>query len=237
MESELKKSFLLSPKFQVSATWLWNLLGTFVISAFVAVALPRNIALDRSALTQRPSLALIPIFSEIILVGLLPVIFSILRKDKAIEYGITDKDLFMSLVLSAGVVLVYFAYLSLRAGHLMTSVQLPGIRQPAIVNIFFAFLAFVAYGPLEIFFVVWLIHNTDRIFKTEAKTWSLGLLLTIVIYGLLHSFSQGANTLVLSAEMLAFGLIFKRTGNAIGPMLAFTFMNEYAWFLAGVFLP
>ena len=237
MQPQKRTSFLISPRFQVPATWIWNAFGTFAVAAIVAIALPRNIALDRSAMKQQPSLALIPIFSEIILAGLLPIVFSILRRDKAAEYGITGKGLLVSLVLSAGVVLVYFSYLSIRAGHLTTNLQLPGLHQLMVGNALFASLGLVAYGPLEAFFVVWLIHNTDRIFKTESNTWSWGLLITIAIYGLLHSFSQGANSLVLAAEMLALGLVFKSTRNSIGPMLAFMLMNEYAWFLAKVFLP
>ena len=237
MQHKMRMAFLLNPRFQVATTWAWNIIGTFVIAAIVTFALPQNIALDRSALTQQPSLALIPIFSEVILVGLLPIVFSILRRDKAAEYGITGKRLLVSLVLSVVTVLVYFAYLSIQAGHFTTSVQLPGLHQPTIGNALFALLGLAAYGPLEVFFVVWLIHNTDRIFKTEAKIWSWGLLLTIAIYGLLHSFSQGAHSLVIAAEMLVLGLIFKSTHNSIGPMLAFMFMNEYAWFLARVFLP
>ena len=237
MQRQKRTSFLESPRFQVPATWVWNVVGTFVVAAVVAVALPQNIALDRTALARQPSLALIPIFAEIILVGLLPVIFSMLRRDKAAEYGITGKGLLPGLALSVAVVAAYFAYLSLRAGHLTTSVQLPGLQQATIGHALLALLALAAYGPLEVFFVLWLVHNTDRIFKTEAQTWSRGLLLTIAIYALLHSFSQGANSLVIAAEMLALGLIFKSTRNSIGPMLAFMFMNEYGWFLAGVFLP
>ena len=236
MQPTKRTAFLFSPRFQVPATWIWNIFGTFVVAAIVALTLPRNIALDRSALTQQPSLGLIPLFSEIVLVGLLPIVFSMLRRDKAAEYGITGKRLLVSLVLSTGVVLVYFSYLSIRAGHLTTSVQLPGLHQLTVGNALFAGLGLLAYGPLEVFFVVWLIHNTDRIFKTESKIWSWGLLITITIYGLLHSFSQGANSLVIAAEMLALGLVFKSTRNSIGPMLAFMLMNEYAWFLAKVFL-
>ena len=236
MQPTKRTAFLFSPRFQVPATWIWNIFGTFVVAAIVALTLPRNIALDRSALSQQPSLGLIPIFSEIVLVGLLPIVFSMLRRDKAAEYGITGKRLLVSLVLSTGVVLVYFSYLSIRAGHLTTSVQLPGLHQLTVGNALFAGLGLLAYGPLEVFFVVWLIHNTDRIFKTESKIWSWGLLITIAIYGLLHSFSQGANSLVIAAEMLALGLVFKSTRNSIGPMLAFMLMNEYAWFLAKVFL-
>jgi hypothetical protein len=228
MQLTKRTPFFLSPRFQVPATWIWNVFSTFVVAAIVAITLPRNIALDPSAMTQQLSLALIPIFSEISLVGLLPIVFSILRRDKAAEYGITGKRLLVSLALSAGVVLVYFAYLSILVGHLTTSVQLPGLHQLTVSNALFAGLGLVAYGPLEIFFVVWLIHNTDRIFKTDANTWTWGLLLTIVIYGLLHSFSQGANALVIAAEMLVLGLVFKSTRNSIGPMLAFLLMNEYA---------
>jgi hypothetical protein len=237
MQPTTRTSFLLSPRFQVPATWIWNVVGTFAIAGVVVVSLPRNIALDRSALTLQPSLALIPILSEIILVGLLPIVFSILRRDKAAEYGITDKRLIASLVMSAGVVLIYFAYLSIRAGDLTSSIQLPGLHQLTVGNVLFAVLGLVAYGPLEVFFVVWLIHNTDRIFKSEANIWSWGLLLTIAIYALLHSFSQGANSLVIATEMLALGLVFKSTRNSIGPLIAFMLMNEYAWFLARVFLP
>ena len=237
MQPTTRTSFLLSPRFQVPATWIWNVVGTFAIAGVVVVSLPRNIALDRSALTLQPSLALIPILSEIILVGLLPIVFTILRRDKAAEYGITGKRLIASLVMSAGVVLIYFAYLSIRAGYLTSSIQVPGLHQLTVGNTLFAGLGLVAYGPLEVFFVVWLIHNTDRIFKTEANTWSWGLFLTIAIYGILHSFSQGANSFVIAAEMLALGLVFKSTRNSIGPLIAFMLMNEYAWFLARVFLP
>lgn len=237
MQTQTRIPFLLNSKYQVLTTWMWNVLGTFAVAAIVAVALPRNIALDRDALIQQPSLALIPIFAEIILVGLLPILFSIIRKDKVIDYGITRKRLIISLLLSAGVVLLYFAFLSIREGHFTTSVQLPGLHHLTIDHLFFASLGLYAYGPLEVFFVVWLIHNTDRIFKSETKTWSWGLIVTIVIYGLLHSFSQGVNSLVITTEMLALGLIYKSTRNAIGPMLAFMFMNEYAWFLVKVFLP
>lgn len=236
MQSLSQRSFILNPKFQVSATWVWNLLGTFVVSVAVAIFLPHNIALDRSALQQRPSLALIPILSEIILVGLLPIIFSILSKDKPADYGITTKHLSVSLALAAGIVLVYFAYLSILARHFTISIQLPAFQHVSLGYAILAILGLFAYGPLEVFFVIWLIHNTDRIFKSEAKTWSWGLLLTVAIYAFLHAFSQGANSLVIAAEMLAFGLVFKRTHNSIGSMVAFMLMNEYGWFLATVLL-
>ena len=60
--------------------------------------------------------------------------------------------------------------------------------------------------------------------------------MTIAIYALLHAFSLGANSLVIAVIMLTFGLVFKRTHNSIGPMLAFMLMNDYAWFLVTALL-
>jgi len=202
----------------------------------IKILLPNDITINRSAIQQQPSLALIPILSEIILVGLLPIIFSVLCKDKLADYGITTKRLSVSLTLAAGIVLLYFAYLSILAKHLTTSIQLPTFHHISLVYAILAVIGLLAYGPLEVFFVVWLIHNTDRIFKRETKTWSWGLLLTVAIYALLHAFSQGAYSLVIAAIMLAFGLVFKRARNSIGPMIAFMLMNDYAWFLATVLL-
>lgn len=237
MKHQGKRALLQGPVFQVVATWIWNLVGTLVVMAVVAVVLPSNIALDRTALKTQPLLALIPILSEVVLVGLLPIIFALLSREPAARYGLTRKGLASSLALSAVVVGAYFAFLSLRAGQLRTSVTLLGFEGAAPGNILLALLALLAYGPLEVFFVVWLIHTTDHVFKQEAAVWSAGLLLTIVVYGLLHAFSQGMNSIVIALEFLALGLIYKSTGNAVGPMLAFMVMNEYAWFLAKVFLP
>jgi len=236
MQSSSRRSFLLNPKFQVAATWIWNLLGTFAVAAAVKILLPHDITINRSAIQQQPALALIPILSEIILVGLLPIIFSILCKDKLADYGITIKRLLVSLALAAGIVLLYFAYLSLLAKHLTTSIQWPAFQNVSLGYAFLAVVGLLAYGPLEVFFVVWLIHNTDRIFESETKTWSAGLLMTVAIYALLHTFSQGAYSLIIATIMLAFGLVFKRTRNSIGPMIAFMLMNDYAWFLAIVLL-
>jgi membrane protease YdiL (CAAX protease family) len=227
---------LLKPKFQVTATWVWNLVGTFALMAGISILLPENFVLDKASIQGQPSLTLIPILSEILLVGLLPIIFSILMKEKPSEYGVTTKHLILGLGLAAGIVLVYFAYLSLLAGHITTSVILPTLYSVTFGNVLLVVLGFLAYGPLEVFFVIWLIHNTDRIFKSESRTWSWGLIITVCIYALLHAFSQGANSIVIALEMLAFGLVYKRTGNSIGSMIAFMFMNGYAWFLASALL-
>jgi membrane protease YdiL (CAAX protease family) len=66
--------------------------------------------------------------------------------------------------------------------------------------------------------------------------FSKGLIVTIVIYGVLHSFSQGLNSLTIAITFLGLGLIYKYTKNSIGPMIGWTIANEYIWFLIGVLL-
>jgi len=237
MTSITVKSFIRDPRFQVTATWIWNLVGVFLVVAIAALIMQGNPSIDQQALLERPALALIPILSEIVLVGLLPILFSILNKDRPADLGITGKNLTQSLVLAAVVVLVYFTYQSLLVNQPTTGIQWPGLHQVKPGNACLALAGLLAYGPLEVFFVVWLIHKTDRIFHSETRIWSWGLLITIGIYLLLHTFSQGLYALVIASEMLVLGLIFKRTRTAIGPMLAFLFVNGYAWFLAGALLP
>lgn len=236
MEQPRQTTVLQSPKFQVIATWVWNGIAAIIVMGLVAVLLPDNIAINRDAMRQQPELALIPIVTEIIAVGLLPIVFSILNKDKAESYGLSRKGLVQSIALSALVLIVYLAAISINAGQVTTGITLSGVHFSKPLNLLFAVLAILAYGPLEVFFVIWLIHNTDRIFNSEAPILSRGLIVTIVIYGLLHTFSQGLHSLVIAAIFLALGLIFKYTRNAIGPMIAWTIINEYAWFLVSVFL-
>ena len=71
----------MTPGFQVITTWIWNGVGAFVVMGIVAALLPVNIATDREALKARPDLALIPIITEIVAAGLLPIVFTLINKD------------------------------------------------------------------------------------------------------------------------------------------------------------
>ena len=207
-----------------------------LISSVLLAVLPENTALDSQALRSNPNLAIIPVVTEIVAVGLLPVLFVIFNREKIATYGLQRSGLLKSLALSALVVLAFFAFLSIQAGQITTSISLPEIKIAASWKLGAAILAIFAYGPLEVFFVFWLIHNTDRIYNSGAKIFSSGLIVTILLYGVLHTFSQGLYALVIAAIFLALGLIFKYTRNATGPMLAWTVMNEYLWVLCGILL-
>ncbi|MBU0512658.1 MAG: hypothetical protein KKD28_09655 [Chloroflexi bacterium] len=230
------QKFWLNPKFQVVTTWIWNGVGALIVTSIAMVILPVNIAINREAMSQRPGLTMLPIFAEIIAVGILPIIFTIISKDHITLYGISKKGLLKSIALSLLVVIAYYAYLFIKDGQFTTGISFANARINTPGNLLLAILALLAYGPLEIFFVVWLIHNTDRTFRKTNGVLSPGLVVTIVIYGLLHTFSQGTNALVIATLFLAFGVIYKYTRNSIGPMVAWTIINEFIWFLASALL-
>lgn len=227
---------LANPKFQVMATWIWNMFSVILISIILQAVLPENTSLDIDALRADPRLVLIPVLAEIVAVGLLPLLFTRLNQEKLSLYGLQREGLGKSLIFSALAVLAFFVAVWLQGGELSGLLRIPAIQITPLWKPALALLTIFAYGPLEVFFVVWLIHNTDRLYNSGAKTFSAGLWVTILLYGVLHYFSQGMYAIVIAAIFLALGVIYKSTRNAIGPILAWTVMNEYILVLVGILL-
>ena len=236
MNADDRHLWLKTPKFQVLATWMWNMVAVLLISIILTSVLPENMVLDAETLRADPRLVLIPVFTKILAVGLLPVLFTLLNRDGLAVYGLQRQGLWKSLAYAALVVLVFFAVLSILAGKVTTSIYLPAVKISTLWKPAVALLALLAYGPLEVFFVVWLIHNTDRLYNSSGKIFSSGLFVTVVLYGVLHWFSQGVSALILAAVFLLLGLIYKSTRNAIGPMLAWMLMNDFIWALLAILL-
>ena len=105
-------------------------------------------------------------------------------------------------------------------------------------NVWYAFLGVFAYGPLEVFFIIWLIVNTDKIFGSLEKMISPGLLITVLVFGLSHVIlsPQGGlpNAVKVTIIFMLLGLIFKYTKNSIGPMIAWAIINgQVSYLLVG----
>ncbi len=102
-------------------------------------------------------------------------------------------------------------------------------------NIWYAILSALAYGPLEAFFITWLIVNTDYRFNGLSKTISPGLLVTVLVFGLSHIVlsPQGGimNAIRVSIYFLILSSIFKYTKNSVGPMIAWTLINGQVLYL------
>jgi len=226
--------YITNPKFQVIVTWVWNLFGTFLITILLLILMP-TVVTNREGLKANPGLIIIPIVSEIILTGLIPIILTLINKNSLISIGIQKKRVIESTILSIPMVIIYYVLLFLITG---STIEFP--TTAFHIDTFWYLLltigAIFAYGPLEAFFVIWLIVKSDQIFKSEEKMFSKGLILTIVIYGVLHSFSQGLNSITIAITFLGLGLIYKYTKNSIGPMISWTIAKEYIWFLIGILL-
>jgi hypothetical protein len=235
METTTRPTIFLSNKFQVTVTWVWNFVGNFMILAFAMLFLSANININRQAIQADPRLMLIPVVAELVAAGMLPVLFTIYQRESPAIYGFQKQGLRNGILLSLLIIILYaiLVYLGIER---FTPIHIASLRTGSIWQPGCAFMAAFAYGPLEVFFVIWLIHNTDRIFHSENNILSRGLVVTILIYGVLHAFSQGFFAILLAARYFSFGWIYKVTHNSIGPMVAGTVTNEFIWFLAGVLL-
>ncbi len=229
MRTNALTKFWLNRKFQIVSTWVWNAIAAFLVIMIVAVAAP-GVGLNDEALSDKPALAILPILSEIVAAGLLPVQYTFLRKDRPAIYGLSKTNLARSLLLSIPVVLLYLVFIALGLDR-FPSIDWAGIHFSNLLGLPLAILAILAYGPLEVFFVIWLIQKTDELFNSRERLLSPGLILTTVIYGALHAISQGSYALVITAYFLAMGIIYKYSSNSIGPMLAWTIINKFIWFL------
>jgi membrane protease YdiL (CAAX protease family) len=96
-------------------------------------------------------------------------------------------------------------------------------------------LGIFAYGPLEMFFFVWLVRNTEQAFQGKRGSPLGSLAAMAVFYGWLHFIYQGfAAGLLVSMLFFMLGLIFQRTKNIVGPMIAWTLLNGQTLFLASM---
>lgn len=97
-------------------------------------------------------------YAEVVGVGGLPLTVTLLRREGFKRYGLQRRGMLRSISLSAPLMLA-IPTLRILSGDL-SSVSY-GLDFP--YNVWYAVLGVLAYGPLETFFVVWLIENTDLI--------------------------------------------------------------------------
>lgn len=223
-----------NPTFQVVATWLWIGVGVLLVKLVFSAIYGVSLAKVWEMLWERTYLAA---YIEIVAIGLLPVIFTLISKDDPAVYGLSRKGLGKSLLFSSLCVAVSFGIEFLLEGRIAgSSHSIPHMDLPW--NVWYGVLGIFAYGPLEVFFVLWLVVNTDRIFKSVDKKVSWGLIITVVVFGLLHIPATGSifNAFMVMMTFLVLGLIYKYTKNSIGPMIAWTLVNRQVWYFVRLLL-
>jgi len=231
MEQNKRSAIWYNPIFRVVTTWLWFIVGALLVILIILAVYGINFAKAMEILGERRYLA---VYIEIVSVGLLPVVFTLACRDDLVLYGLGRKGLVKSLLLSGLFVVVLFSVAFLIRGQLMTGLS-PSPHLDFPWNIWYVTLGVFAWGPLEVFFFIWLVANTDRIFKSVNRIVSWGLIVTIIIFGLAHILTTNIyNAFYTGGIFLVLGLIYKYTKNSIGPMIAWTLINGQILFIVKI---
>jgi|GEM_PF-703214 hypothetical protein len=232
MNQDVRFAFLYNPVFRVIATWIWFFVGAALVVLIILEAYGLDFTTALEVLGERRYLAF---YIEFVSVGLFPLVITLICKDDPELYGLSRKGIEKSLLLSSLIVATDFCIGLLAGGPHFDS---PTFHLNFPWNLWYVALGIFAYGPLEVFFVMWLITNTDRIFKSESRVLSWGLILTIIIFGALHILSSPTagvwNAPKVGLIFLVLGLVYKYTKNSIGPIIAWTLINGQVWFIVKI---
>lgn len=249
MQLQRSKIFIVlsDPVFRVITTWLWLFISSALLTLSIliihgiSISIPELIINFPEAETKVGKIINVYYFAtcnEFVAVGLLPLVFTLICKDKIRVYGIWRSGFAKSLLFS--VLFVVVAYVGpLLSGENPFQFGHPNLHLNFPWNFLFVLTVVIIHGPLEVFYIIWLIANTDRVFKTENRILSWGLIITPVIFGVSNLFFMHGvkNALFHISTFLIFGLIYKSTKNSIGPMIGFTLGNRHTWFMASLLWP
>ena len=228
MKQDGRFAFLYNPAFRVITTWVWWLVGAMLVVLIILAVY----GFDLAVLREKRYLV---VYVEIVSAGLLPLVFTLICKDDPTQYGLGRKGLVKSLLLSSLCVAAFYGLAFLSTGQLM-SVDSPSFHLNFPWNLWYVALGVFAWGPLEVFFVMWLVANTDRVFKSENRTMSWGLIITVVTFGMVHILTTQSiyTAFYVGTFFFVVGLIYKYTKNSIGPMIAWTLINGQIWFIVQI---
>jgi len=172
----------------------------------------------------------VQVYFQFVVFGMLSMLFVIFRRDDLAQYGIRREGLVSGSLLALLLVVIHWTRIYLQYGEWLPHPSLE-VSFSLPVKLFYVLFGTFSYGLLELFFLVWMIVKVDQITDSAKRVWSPGLLIISVLFGLLHILTTGdlSNTLTVTAIYLGLNLIFKYTGNSIGPMLGWTLINAQVW--------
>ncbi|HEX7320600.1 MAG TPA: CPBP family glutamic-type intramembrane protease [bacterium] len=176
-------------------------------------------------------------YFEFMFVGLAPLILVIFFRENLSMYGVGKKGIIRSLTLGLSLALIY-RLISPLLSHTGVVLVYRSFDLAFPLNLYYALLGIFAYGPLEAFFVVYLMVNVDILVsvmtgKRSPNTFLAGAILVPVFFGLFHIVTTGnvSNAVQVALFSCGYGLIYRYTGNSIGPMSAWTLANGWVQFL------
>ncbi len=176
-------------------------------------------------------------YFELVFVGLMPLILIIFFKENLNMYGIGKKGILRSLILGLSLALVY-RLISPLISHTGVILDHRSFDLIFPCNLYYTLLGVFAYGPLEAFFVIFLMVNIDILAsamtgKRSLNLISAGAIAVGVFFGLFHIVTTGnvSNAVQVAIFSCCYCLIYRYTGNSIGPMAAWTLSNSWVQFL------
>ncbi len=230
MDQIQNRKLIYNPLFRVVTTWVGAIVLPILSALIVLVIFKANFSTARQIFADHSYLTT---YFEIAGVGLIPVLFSLIGKDDPARYGFMRKGLLKSILLSVLFVILHAVYSYFTSGVWINfESHAFGLDFPA--NIWYGLLGIFAYGPLEVFFFMWLVDNTSQLIKTKKNANLWGLLITSFAFGLMHIISTQsiANALTVSVIFFILGLIRNFSRNIAGPMIAWTLINGQVFYLA-----
>jgi hypothetical protein len=176
-------------------------------------------------------------YFELIFVGLVPLVLMIFFRESPGMYGVQRRGITRSLIMGLSLALVY-RLISPLISHTIAVLDYRSFNLVFPGNVYYALLGVFAYGPLEAFFVIYLIVNMDILAAALTGKRSLNMISTGVIavplfFGLCHIVTTGniSNAAQVALYSCCYGLIYRQTGNSIGPLAAWTLANGWVQFL------
>lgn len=186
----------------------------------------------------RANIAVMGLLSEFAFVGLLPFLLALAHGDGRGTFGMTVKGLRMSLALGLLLVAVETVLRLLARRPLLDPSRNPAFWEsfnyPLPHGLLLGLLNGLAYGPLEVFYVVFLAVNLDKALGGyEDGALSKGVVVASTIFGLAHLLNipfQGVRVAFINSVgnmvlWLFRGIIFRRTGCSLGVMVEWSISN------------
>ncbi len=228
------KTFLYNYKFRVIFTWVWFFIGSLIVILIFFIIKNFNIEETLAILNNERHLM---VFIEFSSVGFMPLLITIMCKDNLGLYGVNKvkRNILKSIVTSVLMIAIMYSI-----GYLLNGVIIKyesydfGLEIPW--NIIFGIISVFTWGPLEVFFYIWLLTNTDMIFDERNKLFSKGLIITTIVFAAVHILTTNVlNVFYVGGIFLVLGLIYKYSNNILGPAIAWTMINGTIWFVSQMF--
>jgi|WetSurMetagenome_2_1015567.scaffolds.fasta_scaffold390588_2 hypothetical protein len=177
--------------------------------------------------------------SEFFFVGFLGIVFSFISKDKPASFGLTKKRVFASIGLGIAFIglqsLIYWL-LGIAVIDYKLDAFSGSLAQPFPLNVFYSAFTAFSYGPLQVFFLIFIADRLNKGLSNSGFGLSYkAIAITIIIWVLPHALNipilgivaASVQLVKMCIQGLVIFLAFKYTGNSVGSMIYWTFIELF----------